>query len=87
MNEDVERLRSGCTENGEKKHKIDIVNADKKKEVQNYADRLKEYPNKGICGLPESYDTSRSLNNKVERLAKLSKNSKHTVVITGKKNV
>ena len=26
-----------------------------------YADRLKHYPNKGVCGLPENYDSERLL--------------------------
>ena len=55
----------------------------KSTEVKNYAERLSDYPDKGICGLPESYDTSRSFRLKVNQLAKLIRNSKHTVIITG----
>ena len=48
-----------------------------------YAERLKEYPNKGKCGLPENYDTSRSLSSKISTLANLLNDSSHTVVLTG----
>lgn len=48
-----------------------------------YAERLKEYPNKGKCGLPESYDTSRSLTAKISSLAQLLNDSSYTVVLTG----
>ena len=34
-----------------------------------YASRLKEYPNKGVCGLPENYDTTRAFERKVKELA------------------
>eukprot|EP00970_Alexandrium_tamarense_P018143 scaffold13320_cov215-Alexandrium_tamarense.AAC.27 len=48
-----------------------------------YAERLSEYPNKGVCGLPESYDTPRSFTSKLDALTKLVKRSRHTVVLTG----
>ena len=48
-----------------------------------YAERLKEYPNKGKCGLPENYDTSRSLSSKISTLANLLNDSSYTVVLTG----
>ena len=48
-----------------------------------YAERLKEYPNKGKCGLPENYDTSRSLTSKISTLANLLNESSYTVVLTG----
>jgi mono-ADP-ribosyltransferase sirtuin 6 len=48
-----------------------------------YAERLKEYPNKGKCGLPENYDTSRSLSSKISTLAQLMNQSRYTVVLTG----
>jgi mono-ADP-ribosyltransferase sirtuin 6 len=38
-----------------------------------YAARLKDYPNKGVCGLPESVDTPRALGLKIQRLASLMK--------------
>lgn len=34
-----------------------------------YAARLKEYPNKGVCGLPERLDTKRALAMKLKQLA------------------
>lgn len=49
----------------------------------NYAGRLSEYKNKGICGLPEKNETKRSLEAKLKRLIQLVKESKHTTVITG----
>ena len=48
-----------------------------------YAERLKEYPNKGKCGLPENYDTPRSLSSKIATLATLLHQSSYTVVLTG----
>lgn len=48
-----------------------------------YAERLSEYPNKGVCGLPESYDSQRAFNVKLDRLAQLIQQSKYTVVLTG----
>jgi mono-ADP-ribosyltransferase sirtuin 6 len=38
-----------------------------------YAARLKDYPNKGVCGLEESFDTPRALGIKIQRLASLMK--------------
>jgi len=48
-----------------------------------YASRLSPYPNKGVCGLPESTDSTRSLSIKLRRLTNLVKNAKHMVVLTG----
>ena len=48
-----------------------------------YAERLKEYPNKGKCGLPENYDTARSLSSKISSLVQLLNQSSYTVVLTG----
>ncbi|KAL7430073.1 hypothetical protein ACHAXM_001995 [Skeletonema potamos] len=48
-----------------------------------YAERLSAYPNKGKCGLPENYDTSRSLSSKISILAQLLTQSSYTVVLTG----
>lgn len=48
-----------------------------------YASRLTEYPNKGVCGLPESSDTKRSLTVKLKKLAAMVKKSKHFVILTG----
>ncbi len=50
---------------------------------EGYASRLKEYPNKGKCGLPEMLDTRRSLTQKVKKLARLIEASKRVVVLTG----
>jgi len=48
-----------------------------------YADRLSDYPNKGVCGLAEKFDTRRALESKINKLAKLVRQSRHTVVLTG----
>jgi NAD+-dependent protein deacetylase sirtuin 6 len=48
-----------------------------------YASRLKEYPNKGKCGLAESQETHRSLNVKVRQLADLVRASPRIVILTG----
>jgi mono-ADP-ribosyltransferase sirtuin 6 len=48
-----------------------------------YAERLSAYPNKGQCGLPENYDTERSLSSKITKLAQLITESSYTVVLTG----
>ena len=36
-----------------------------------YADRLKHYPNKGVCGLPENYDSERLLKSNLRGLVEL----------------
>jgi len=48
-----------------------------------YASRLREYPNKGVCGLPELSDTKRSLAAKIRALADLVKQSNKCVFLTG----
>lgn len=48
-----------------------------------YASRLKSYPNKGVCGLPEITETARAYKLKVDQLAAMLKQSNHTVVLTG----
>jgi mono-ADP-ribosyltransferase sirtuin 6 len=48
-----------------------------------YASRLAEYPNKGVCGLPENSDTKRSLTVKLNKLAAMVEKSKHFVILTG----
>ena len=48
-----------------------------------YADRLKHYPHKGVCGLPEQLDTERQLASKLELLVKRVWAAKHLVVFTG----
>ena len=48
-----------------------------------YAARLKEYPHKGVCGLPEAFETSRSLLLKVRQLAAWIQHSKRVVIVTG----
>lgn len=49
----------------------------------NYAARLKKYPKKGKCGLPEMPDTFRARLVKMKKLVELFKNSQRVVVITG----
>lgn len=48
-----------------------------------YADRLKHYPNKGVCGLPENYDSERLLKTNLRELAELVRDAKHLVIMTG----
>jgi mono-ADP-ribosyltransferase sirtuin 6 len=48
-----------------------------------YASRLKHYPNKGACGLPEIPDTERQITTKVKRIATLVETSKRIVILTG----
>jgi NAD+-dependent protein deacetylase sirtuin 6 len=52
-----------------------------------YASRLKDYPNKGTCGLKESFDTPRSLSVKVQRLVDMMRQARarggRVVVCTG----
>ena len=48
-----------------------------------YASRLSHYPNKGIVGLPENFDTQRALSNKLKRLTDLVQKSSYTVILTG----
>jgi mono-ADP-ribosyltransferase sirtuin 6 len=49
----------------------------------NYASRLSEYRNKGICGLPEILDTERNFVVKMKRLMSMVQNANHIVVLTG----
>jgi mono-ADP-ribosyltransferase sirtuin 6 len=62
-----------------------IINTEEDEEIMSasYAERLSEYPNKGLCGLPENYDTERSLSSKIVRLAQLMSQSSYTVALTG----
>jgi len=46
-----------------------------------YASRLKEYPNKGVCGLPERFDTARSYQVKRQRLAALFRQHRGRIAI------
>lgn len=48
-----------------------------------YASRLSEYENKGVCGLPERTESSRVLKNKLEKFARLVRNARRVVVLTG----
>ena len=48
-----------------------------------YADRLKHYPNKGVCGLPENYDSERLLKSNLRGLVELVRDAKHLVIMTG----
>ena len=50
---------------------------------EGYASRLSEYRNKGVCGLPERFETRRTLENKMNKLLQLIKDSNKTVVLTG----
>jgi len=49
----------------------------------NYAGRLSDYANKGICGLPEKKETRRALDSKIKKLVSLLQESRHTTVLTG----
>ncbi|XP_036410377.1 NAD-dependent protein deacetylase sirtuin-6 [Megalops cyprinoides] len=49
----------------------------------NYAAGLSPYPDKGICGLPEVFDTPEELQSKVEKLAQLVRESHYMVVHSG----
>ena len=48
-----------------------------------YAARLKDYPNKGVCGLPELTETKRAFLLKTKRLACWIKEAQRIVVLTG----
>jgi NAD+-dependent protein deacetylase sirtuin 6 len=48
-----------------------------------YAERLSAYPHKGVVGLPESFDSTRSVKIKVNRLVDMVKKSQHVVILTG----
>ena len=48
-----------------------------------YASRLSTYPNKGVCGLPESRDTRRAYKVKIDALVEAIKGSSRIVVLTG----
>jgi hypothetical protein len=48
--------------------------------VDNLIDR---FLSQGKCGLPESYDSTRAFASKLDTLAKLMRQSSHTVVLTG----
>jgi mono-ADP-ribosyltransferase sirtuin 6 len=50
---------------------------------EGYASRLSEYRNKGVCGLPESFDTKRALIIKLKRLGDMVAASQHFVIMTG----
>jgi mono-ADP-ribosyltransferase sirtuin 6 len=50
---------------------------------EGYAFRLSEYPNKGVCGLPENFDSKRALAVKLKRLGDMVAASKHFVIMTG----
>ncbi|XP_047225120.1 NAD-dependent protein deacetylase sirtuin-6 isoform X2 [Girardinichthys multiradiatus] len=49
----------------------------------NYAAGLSPYADKGVCGLPESFDSPEELKAKVENIAQLIKESQYLVVHTG----
>jgi mono-ADP-ribosyltransferase sirtuin 6 len=48
-----------------------------------YAARLKDYRNKGVCGLPEVFDTPRLYASNLQKLASLVRISARVVVLTG----
>jgi len=49
----------------------------------NYASELSPYPNKGVCGLPELFDKTVVVDEKVKQLAQMIRDSRHLVVHTG----
>ncbi|XP_069042007.1 NAD-dependent protein deacylase sirtuin-6 [Lepisosteus oculatus] len=49
----------------------------------NYAAGLSPYPDKGICGLPEVFDSQEELQEKVRELARLVRESRYMVVHSG----
>jgi mono-ADP-ribosyltransferase sirtuin 6 len=51
--------------------------------VPDYASRLSDYSNKGVCGLPETVESSRSLKVKLNKLHEHMIKSKHIVFFTG----
>jgi len=48
-----------------------------------YANRLSDYPNKGKCGLPETIESKRIFNLKLQKLIKMMKESNYIVILTG----
>lgn len=50
---------------------------------EGYASRLSEYNHKGVCGLPEVFDSKRAIKAKVNKLVELLEEASHVVVITG----
>ena len=48
-----------------------------------YASRLKAYPAKGVCGLPETYDLPDALEKKLTTLSTWWKSASNIVVLTG----
>eukprot|EP00934_Nitzschia_sp_Nitz4_P005503 Nitzschia sp. Nitz4//scaffold3_size479765//362341//363258//NITZ4_000150-RA/size479765-processed-gene-1.253-mRNA-1//1//CDS//3329550908//5493//frame0 len=48
-----------------------------------YAARLSEYPNKGVVGLPENFDSKRQVKTRISRLAQMIQDAKHVVILTG----
>ena len=48
-----------------------------------YADRLKAYPNKGVCGLPEKYDNERRLAASLREVVNAVREAQHLVIFTG----
>ena len=48
-----------------------------------YADRLKHYPNKGVCGLLEHFDNERTLTASLRQLVQRVRDAEHLVVFTG----
>ena len=50
---------------------------------EGYASRLSAYPNKGVVGLPENYDSKRVLNIKLQRLTEMVEACNKVVILTG----
>lgn len=48
-----------------------------------YASRLSEYPNKGICGLNENFDSSRVLKKKLHQCLEILKKANYITFLTG----
>uniref|UniRef100_A0A3P9L7L3 protein acetyllysine N-acetyltransferase n=1 Tax=Oryzias latipes TaxID=8090 RepID=A0A3P9L7L3_ORYLA len=65
------------------KHKIPTKTTITRVMSVNYAAGLSPYADKGVCGLPEKFDSPEELKEKVQTLAELVKESQYLVVHTG----
>mmetsp|Transcript_442 Transcript_442/g.495 ORF Transcript_442/g.495 Transcript_442/m.495 type:complete len:276 (+) Transcript_442:389-1216(+) len=79
--EDVEKANVRREDQESIKQEIDVEGS--RKRVKNYAARLSAYPNKGLCGLKEVFDSEKNLRKKISRLCQLVKEAQHLVIITG----
>mmetsp|Transcript_441 Transcript_441/g.492 ORF Transcript_441/g.492 Transcript_441/m.492 type:complete len:181 (+) Transcript_441:315-857(+) len=78
--EDVEKANVRREDQESIKQEIDVEGS--RKRVKNYAARLSAYPNKGLCGLKEVFDSEKNLRKKISRLCQLVKEAQHLVIIT-----